>query len=102
MGININDLDNNPNLVGTSLLSENETILDNLCELSDEELKTCGGGSVVVTGGGFPVYGVPVGVGVPVYSAPVSGFGGGFGGSNITFNVSSNSTSNSVANAYYY
>ena len=57
MGININDLDNNLNPVGASLLSGNETIMDNLRELSDEELKTCGGGkkggeSIVVTGGG--------------------------------------------------
>ena len=58
MGININDLDNNFSPVGASLLSGNETVLDNLRELSDEELKTSGGGkkggeSIVVTGGGY-------------------------------------------------
>lgn len=92
MGINIDDLDNNLNLVDTSLLSENETIPDNLRELSNEELKICGGSS-------FPIYSVPVGV--PVSRVPIYSFGGGFGGGDITFNVSSNSSSNSVANAYH-
>ena len=93
MGININDLDNNSNLVGTSLLSENETILDNLRELSDEELKTSGGGkkggsSIVVTGGGYG-YGSPTVVvsgggkkGGDSIVVTGGGYGGyGFGGS---------------------
>ncbi|MGL5942475.1 MAG: hypothetical protein ACRC2S_19275 [Waterburya sp.] len=40
MGININDL----NPLGASLLSGNETVLDNLRELSPEELRISGGG----------------------------------------------------------
>ena len=96
MGININDLNNSLNPVGASLLSGNETILDNLRELSDEELKTCGGGkkggdSIVVTGVNS---GVPV-AGFPVTGFPVTGSGGG----DITFNDGSTSTSNSRANA---
>ena len=123
MGININDLNNSLNPVGASLLSGNETILDNLRELSDEELKTCGGGkkggdSIVVTGGGgfgsspTVVVGgggkkggdsiVVTGVnsGVPVAGFPVTGFPvTGSGGGDITFNDGSTSTSNSRANA---
>ena len=100
MGININDLDGSLQPIGASLLSGNESILDNLRELSDQEQKISGGGKkgggpTIVTGGGFGGGFVPVPVGVPVYG----GFGGfgGFGGGNITFNVSSNS--NSRANA---
>ena len=44
MAININDLDDNLQPVGASLLSGNESIMDNLRELSDEELKASGGG----------------------------------------------------------
>ena len=83
MGININDLDNNFNPRGASLLSGNETVLDNLRELSPEELKTSGGGkggSTVVTGGGFG-FGSPTvvtGGGKKDNSTVVTG-GGGFG-----------------------
>ena len=128
MGININDLNNSLNPVGASLLSGNETILDNLRELSDEELKTSGGGkkggsSIVVTGGGYG-YGSPtvvvggggkkggssivvtgggyggVPVGVPVGSFPTTGVPvAGSGGGNLTFNVDSTSNSNSRSNA---
>ena len=56
MGIKIDDLGNDLNPVGASLLSGNETVLDNLRELSDEELKISGGGkkggeTIIVTGG---------------------------------------------------
>lgn len=40
MGININDL----NTSGASLLFDNESFLDNICDLSTEELKITGGG----------------------------------------------------------
>ena len=53
MGINLDDLNNSPNPVGASLLSGNESILDNLRELSPEELKISGGGK---KGGGDPLY----------------------------------------------
>ena len=53
MAINLDDLNNSPNPVGASLLSGNESILDNLRELSPEELKICGGGK---KGGGDPLY----------------------------------------------
>ena len=53
MGINFDDLTNSPNPVGASLLSGNESILDNLRELSPEELKISGGGK---KGGGDPLY----------------------------------------------
>ena len=125
MGININDLNNSFNPVGASLLSGNETVLDNLRELSDEELKTSGGGkkggsSIVVTGGGGYGYGNPTVVvggggkkggssivvtgggygGVPVGGFPGNGFPvTGSGGGDITFNVDSTSNSNSRANA---
>ncbi|MGL6339843.1 MAG: hypothetical protein ACRC80_11965 [Waterburya sp.] len=48
MGININDL----NPLGASLLSGNETVLDNLRELSPEELRISGGGKKKGKGGG--------------------------------------------------
>ena len=56
MGININDLDSNLQPVGASLLSGNESVIDNLRELSDEELKASGGGkggNFFFSGGGF-------------------------------------------------
>ena len=85
MGININDLDNNLNPVGASLLSGNETVLDNLRELSDEELKTCGGGkkggeNIVVTGGGFGGETVVVGGGGKKGGQNIVVTGNGFGG----------------------
>ena len=92
MGININNLDNNLSPVGASLLSGNETVLDNLRELSDEELKTCGGGkkggsSIVVTGGGYG-FGSPTVVvsgggkkGGDSIVVTGGGYGFGFGGS---------------------
>ena len=55
MGINIDNLDDNLQPVGASLLSGNESIMDNLRELSDEELKTSGGskgGNFFFSGGG--------------------------------------------------
>ena len=59
MAININNLDEGLTPRGASLLSGNETVLDNLRELSQEELQMSGGGkkgggsTVVVTGGGY-------------------------------------------------
>ena len=56
MAININDLDNNLQPVGASLLSGNDSIMDNLRELSDEELKASGGSkgsSFFFSGGGL-------------------------------------------------
>ena len=44
MGININDLNDDLQPMGASLLSGNESVMDNLRELSDEELKASGGG----------------------------------------------------------
>ena len=55
MGINISNLDDSLQPVGASLLSGNESIMDNLRELSDEELKTSGGskgGNFFFSGGG--------------------------------------------------
>ena len=46
MGININDLNNSE----TSLLFDSESLLDNVRDLSTEELKITGGG---YGGGGF-------------------------------------------------
>ena len=52
MGININDLDSNFEPVGASLLSGNESIMDNLRELSEEELKVSGGQAFFSGAGG--------------------------------------------------
>ena len=75
MAININDLDNYSSPRGASLLSGNETVLDNLRELSEEELQTSGGGkkgggSTVVVTGGF-------------YGPPSRQFGYGYGGPTV-------------------
>ncbi len=43
MGININDLDNRLNLVSAVSLTDRESVLDNLRELSEQELKISGG-----------------------------------------------------------
>ena len=59
MGININDLDGSLQPIGASLLSGNETLMDSLRELTDDEQKVSGGGKkggggpTIVTGGGF-------------------------------------------------
>jgi hypothetical protein len=112
MGININDLNNGSNPVGASLLSGNESILDNLRELSDNELKTSGGGK---KGGSGPVY-IDNGYGGFFYSGGSGGkkggggptviyrggYGGGYGGYpgyggdiNIDVDANANSRSNS-------
>ena len=100
MGININDLDNNLNPIGASLLSGNETVLDNLRELSDEELKTSGGGkkggeNIVVTGGGFGYGGetIVISGGGKKGGQSIVVTGGGFGGfSSPTVAINGNST----------
>ncbi len=43
MGININDLNNRLNLVSAASLSDRENVLDNLRELSEQELQISGG-----------------------------------------------------------
>ena len=86
MGININNLD-------TSSLLKNESVSDNLQELSIEELRITGGTHFVPVG--VPVrvpVGVPVGVGFPISPSPV-----GFGG-NININVDANANANADAN----
>ena len=125
MAINIDDLDDNLQPVGASLLSGNDSIMDNLRELSDEELKTSGGGKK--GGGSFffsqpapvaqqpvfaqpvaqpvfaqPTFAQPVATGFPVGGGFPVGVGGGFGGFrnfNLEFNVSPIAGSNSRANA---
>ena len=88
MGININNLN-------TSSLLKNESVSDNLQELSKEELRITGG-TFQRFPVGVPVRGVPVGVGVPVVSNPFPiGFGGG---ANIDINVSSNSNATNTTN----
>ena len=85
MGININDLNGNLQPIGASLLSGNESIMDNLRELSAEEQKISGGGSkggsTIVTGGGggFGTPTIVTGGGKKGGSTVVAG-GGGFGG----------------------
>ena len=85
MGININDLNGNLQPIGASLLSGNDSIMDNLRELSAEEQKISGGGSkggsTVVTGGGggFGTPTVVTGGGKKDGSTVVVG-GGGTGG----------------------
>ena len=57
MGINIKDLDGSLQPIGASLLSGNESVMDNLRELTEDEQKISGGGKkgggpTIVTGGG--------------------------------------------------
>ena len=91
MGIKIDDLQP----LGASLLSGNESLMDNLRELSPEELKISGrgkkGGFIFIGGGGAPaaqpvVQQQPILQPVPVatggFAQPVGGFvpvGGSFG-----------------------
>ena len=87
MGIKIDDLQP----LGASLLSGNESLMDNLRELSPEELKISGrgkkGGFIFIGGGGAPaaqpVVQQPIIQQVPVQQPFIQpGFGGfgGFGG----------------------
>jgi hypothetical protein len=119
MGININDLDSGSSPIGASLLSGNETILDNLRELSDDELKTSGGGKdsdsdSVYIDNGYSGYfysggsGGKKGGGGPTVISN-GGYGGGYGrypgyglgyGGDININVDANANSNSRSNSY--
>lgn len=114
MGISIGDLNGGLQPVGASLLSGNETIMNNLRELSEEELRVCGGGKGKGKGGfgkgkgkgfAFPQqqpFAQPVNPqvvqpgGVPTTGIPLGGFPPG-SIINITINVinDSSSTSNS-------
>ena len=120
MGININDLDNNLQPVGASLLSGNESLLDSLRELSDEEQKLSGGGKkdgsgpVYIDNGyaGYFFYGGGGGKkgssGPTVISRGIygGGYGGGYGGypgyggGGIDVNVSANAGATSRASSY--
>lgn len=95
MSININNLDEGLTPRGASLLSGNETVLDNLRELSEEELQISGGGkkggsTVVVTGGGggfvpfAPSRQFPAGGFFPASSPTVVVSGGGKKGGGST------------------
>ena len=105
MGINIDDLEVNSssNATGASLLSGNETVLDNLRELSPEELRTTGGGkkgggSVYIDNGfggfffegdsgGKKGGGGPTVISRGAFGGSPGGFGGNFGGFGIPIGI---------------
>lgn len=121
MGINVNDLAGELQPVGASLLSGNENVLDNLRELTAEELRICGGGKgkggfgfgkgkgkgkgfalasqqPFIQSGGNPQAIQPGAIsvgGVPVTGIPIGGFPQG-SNINITINVISESSSTST------